>query len=60
MAKTKLLIIKAVLAITRMLDADFVQRLYKIYDGLLKNPASALGRSDPALVPQNDPPRKLN
>jgi hypothetical protein len=39
MAKTKLLIIKAVLAITRMLDADFVQRLYKIYEGLLNNPA---------------------
>src|SRR6516225_8412429 len=40
MAKTlKLLIIKAALAIRSMLDADFVQRLYKVYEGLLNNPA---------------------
>src|SRR5579872_932370 len=40
MAKAKkMILIRAVLAITRLLDADFLVRLYKVYDGLLNNPA---------------------
>jgi hypothetical protein len=39
MAKIAGILIRAVLTITRILDADFLVRLYKVYEGLLNNPA---------------------
>jgi hypothetical protein len=39
MAKTIAILIRAILSISQLLDADFLVRLYKVYEGLLNNAA---------------------